>query len=440
MATNPMQRKARLSFILGMLVMLVITGIIIAFLFMQLSKYQKREKENAVSVKQVLVLNQDVRSGQVITSNMFTKQSINEDMIPNNATSSVSTIQNYSLQDKEGNEVKTYYDYQKDKQSALYLENYDGDSQIKQEDNGNYYIEYIKQNDNNYFIYNVLDDEKGQINVCIRIGDNEYKLYDKSNNIVYIKHGFDNQNKFFKLSNSKEVEVQPGDVNFRSGNSTVAYEPEKKYIELNEVPLLAKVKMAKNTIITTELLAKGKNELADDVRKQEYNVFILPMDLATGDFIDIRLMLPNGQDYIVVAKKEVEVPYVNGGDSVDTIWIKVSEDEILSISSAIVDAFRMEGSKLYATKYTEAGMQEAATPTYVATDATRELMNSDPNILSTAKTALISRYNRIGYSEVRGRIDTTIQGTDDPEENLKNSMEESITKSQDERKSYLDSL
>ena len=36
MATNPMQRKARNSFLLGMLVMLLISGIIIALLFIQL--------------------------------------------------------------------------------------------------------------------------------------------------------------------------------------------------------------------------------------------------------------------------------------------------------------------------------------------------------------------------------------------------------------------
>ena len=37
MATNPMQRKARNSFLLGILVTLIISGIIIAFLFIQLN-------------------------------------------------------------------------------------------------------------------------------------------------------------------------------------------------------------------------------------------------------------------------------------------------------------------------------------------------------------------------------------------------------------------
>ena len=46
MATNPMQRKARNSFLLGMLVMLLISGIIIALLFMQLMNKTKKEKES----------------------------------------------------------------------------------------------------------------------------------------------------------------------------------------------------------------------------------------------------------------------------------------------------------------------------------------------------------------------------------------------------------
>ena len=38
MAMNPMQKKARTSFLLGMLLTLIITGIIMAFLILQISK------------------------------------------------------------------------------------------------------------------------------------------------------------------------------------------------------------------------------------------------------------------------------------------------------------------------------------------------------------------------------------------------------------------
>ena len=78
MATNPMQRKARNSFILGMLVMLVICGVIIAFLFIQITNLNKKEQENKQASVKVYVLSQDVGSGQVITTDMFTMQTVNK--------------------------------------------------------------------------------------------------------------------------------------------------------------------------------------------------------------------------------------------------------------------------------------------------------------------------------------------------------------------------
>ena len=119
MATNPMQRKARISFLLGMVVMLLISGIVIAFLFMQLSDFQKKEKENKKQSVQVYVLNQDVSSGQVITTDMFVMQTVNRNLVPSNATSDLSVIENYALQDKEGNDVYTKTD--NNKNASLYI-------------------------------------------------------------------------------------------------------------------------------------------------------------------------------------------------------------------------------------------------------------------------------------------------------------------------------
>ena len=44
MATNPMQRKARNSFLLGMVLTLLLTGAIIAFLVMQLMNIKKQQQ------------------------------------------------------------------------------------------------------------------------------------------------------------------------------------------------------------------------------------------------------------------------------------------------------------------------------------------------------------------------------------------------------------
>ena len=360
MATNPMQRKARNSFLLGMLVMLLIAGVIIALLFMQLLNKMKEDKEELANSVNAYVLNQDVRSGQVITTDMLTLQTVNKTLVPSNATSDISVIENYALQDKEGNDIYTKYD--RDNTPQLYITI----------DNTEYEVNQEEETDNYYYT---------------------------------------------------------------RGN-------EKQYLELNSVPLVAKVDMNANTLITTELLSKSDNVVQDDVRKQEYNMIVLPMDLVTGDYIDIRLMLPSGQDYIVVAKKEVEIPVIGGVDSEDTIWVNLSEDEILHLSCAIIDAYQITGAKLYATKYTEAGMQNAATPTYPINESTSRLLESDPNIVERAMQEIRARYSENNSATLRNdyiNSEISNQG-DQTQTNLQTNMEESITNSQNSRKEYLDSL
>ena len=293
MASNPMQRKARNSFLLGMLVMLLISGVIIALLFMQLMNENKKNKEEQKASVQAYALTQDVQSGQEITMDMLKKITVNSTLVPNNATSDIKVFQNYALKDKEGNEIKTRY-----------------------EENGKKYQLYISINGKNY------------------------------------------------------------DVNKEEDTENYYYErnEEKVYVELNTVPLIAKVDMRKNTLLTTDLISKSDNFAQNDIREQEYNVVVLPTDLTTGDYIDVRVLFPNGQDFIVVSKKEVEIPNIGGVDSDDTISINLSEDEILHMSCAIVDVAQVKGAKLYATKYTEPGMQSEATPTYIVNGSTTSLL------------------------------------------------------------------
>ena len=333
MATNPMQRKARNSFLLGMLVMVLISGVVIAFLFIQLMNKNKKEQEELKSSVKAYVLNEDVSSGQVITTDMLSLQTVNKNLVPSNATSDITMIQNYALQDKEGNDI--------------------------------------------------------------------YTKYDKNNNSP----------KLYINKNNKEYEVQKEDETdnyyiMGSNNS-------KEYLELNSVPLIAKVTMKKNTLLTTELLSKGDNQVQDDVRKQEYNMIVLPIDLVTGDYVDIRVMFPNGQDFIVVAKKEVEIPTIGTADSEDTIWMNLSEDEILHMSCAIIDSAQVKGAKIYATKYTEAGMQKAATPTYPINESTSKLLQSDPNVLEKAMTEIRTRYGNGNSAEIRNNyINSSINNQD----------------------------
>ena len=71
-----------------------------------------------------------------------------------------------------------------------------------------------------------------------------------------------------------------------------------------------------------------------------------------------------------------------------SVWIKVTEEEILTMNSAIVDSYTIQGSKIHATIYTNPGTQEAATPTYPVNDNILNLMNSNSNIIDEAKKEL----------------------------------------------------
>ena len=355
MATNPMQRKARNSFLLGMLVTLVIAGAIIALLFIQLKNYKEKEQEEKANSVRVWVLGQDVISGQVITTDMLTQQVVNKNYVPTNAFGNITVLDNYALEDKEGNEVITEY---KNNVATLYLSKDNTKYELKQEDTGSYYIEKNR---------------------------------------------------------------------------------DKEYIELNTVPVIAKVDMNKNTVITTEMVCKSNEKTTDDLRKVEYNVLTLPSQLQTGEYIDVRLALPSGQDYIVVSKKQVEIPQVSGVDVADTIWLKLTEDEIITMNNAIVDSARALGSVLKVTIYTEAGTQEAATPTYVPSKEVAELIRNNPNIVEKSKVTLINRYNS-NASTRNDALNPAINTGDEGEENLKTKVQESVTNSKENRQKYLQSL
>ena len=66
MAVNPMQRKANNSFLLGILITLLITGVIIAILLLQLSKLNKKIKTETASRVYGYMVTSDVKSGSEI--------------------------------------------------------------------------------------------------------------------------------------------------------------------------------------------------------------------------------------------------------------------------------------------------------------------------------------------------------------------------------------
>lgn len=93
MATmNPLERKARNSFIKGLVISGVIGVVIIAILVIQLINIKGKENQRINTQKSVAVLSTPVRSGDVITANMLKNIKIDAEISPND----VLTMNDYS--------------------------------------------------------------------------------------------------------------------------------------------------------------------------------------------------------------------------------------------------------------------------------------------------------------------------------------------------------
>lgn len=312
MAVNPMQRKANNSFLLGMLITLLITGVIIAFLILQVSKLNKEKEDEAAQKVYAYIVTTDIKSGTEIDSTSVQG-------IEMSTTVQSDIIYSAKTKDAKGNDMA-------DKTGALF-----------------------------------------------------------------------------------------------------------------PIGLKAKVDLHAGTVLTSDLTYE-EEALADDVRTQEYNVVTLPSQLETGEYIDIRLRLPNGQDYIVASHKQVTLPNIAGVDSSSCIWVNMSEIETLTMSGAIIEAYKAEGSKLYAVRYVEAGLQQAATETYLPSDEVLALISKDPNAVQEAKNALFARNNDSGYkSTIRNPINGAINN-EDATDNVLDGVQSEVQGLQEEREKYLESL
>ena len=124
--------------------------------------------------------------------------------------------------------------------------------------------------------------------------------------------------------------------------------------------------------------AISEEDIDQDTRSYEVSVVNLTTTQKTNDIVDIRILFPDGTDYIVLSKKTLLD--LRG----TTFDLHLNEDEILRLDSATVDAATL-GARLYTTKYVEANLQSEAVPFYPVKQSTIDLIYSDPNIISIAK-------------------------------------------------------
>lgn len=164
--------------------------------------------------------------------------------------------------------------------------------------------------------------------------------------------------------------------------------PQDQFATIADYKKILSVDIEQDLPIMKSMIYEEK--INKDIREEELNMFLLPSNLKKNHYIDVRINFPNGEDYIVLSKKkvrEIELPE-------NTLWLWIDEKEILTLSSAIVDAYLHKGSKLYTVRYVAPAAQEEAFLTYPVNQDVLKIIKENPNILEEAKKNLSNEVRR----------------------------------------------
>lgn len=159
-------------------------------------------------------------------------------------------------------------------------------------------------------------------------------------------------------------------------------QPSESYITKDELGKAAMIEIPKGTHIIKGMLAK--NLVKSELREIEYDVIHISPNTEVNDYVDIRIVYPNGENYIVMSKKPLKGIWPD--TALCFIWVE--EEEILRMSAAIVDAALYRGSKLFMTKYIEPNIQDASIITYTPNISVLSLIEEDPNIVERCSQLL----------------------------------------------------
>lgn len=147
----------------------------------------------------------------------------------------------------------------------------------------------------------------------------------------------------------------------------------------------AKVAITNGTTITADILMEDdindEKALYNTVRWYDVVVNTWPAkELKIGTYVDLRIMMPFGEEYIVLSHMRID------GMSDATVRFKMTETEINLYQSALVDYYlnSSKGVILYFTEYLEPGVQKPANVTYKVNEEIMRAMQKNSNLYATA--------------------------------------------------------
>ena len=129
-------------------------------------------------------------------------------------------------------------------------------------------------------------------------------------------------------------------------------------------------------------------ELIDSMRDRDIVLDRLTVGLEVGDYIDIRMTMPYGDDYVVIPHKRIY------GINEGTIKLYLTELEWNTYQGALIDYFlnKEYGCTIYGDKYVEPGLQQSAINYYAVPTNIAALLQKNPNIVDKEEAASLNEW------------------------------------------------
>ncbi len=140
-----------------------------------------------------------------------------------------------------------------------------------------------------------------------------------------------------------------------------------------------KVDIQPGTILTTDLLME-EYDGTEKKYTRELTFDSLPVSTVVGDYIDIRIIMPNGEEYVVLSHEQIKRLYNT------TITLDISEEENVILNSVFADLGQYSGfCYAYLTKYLEPGKDTDTVAFYPIQKEMESFVMFNPNIDDTTR-------------------------------------------------------
>lgn len=177
-----------------------------------------------------------------------------------------------------------------------------------------------------------------------------------------------------------------------------------------------KTGLTTGTAISSDIIYT--DEITDDLRLFDVVVHNVPVGLKEGSYVDVRITLPQGEDFIAMAHKRVAS--INAG----VLKLIVTEKDLHTYNSMLIDSLVYPGTQLYAVEYLEGGIQSGADTYYPLASNVLAIAQKDPNLLEAIKSDIIHRREAVETGLVSVAEDELTRTLERGRENFSESITE----------------